>query len=182
MSKLKRRDVALSEVIGFNGEDLEANRAGYLSKRQRANLRRIRRSWHDLTTITVIACGFVSTIAILDGMRVGDPIGRRSSVVGLICIVTAIVFAVCYYKWQQYQRDLWKGDVAVIVGNVSVSQHQESYGTKYTIRICRKTFVVDEHAFNAFWDRERCAIYYSPHAGKVLSAEATPALKVKKSI
>jgi hypothetical protein len=181
MSDLKHGDGQLVGSFGFTEEDLEANRDGYLSPSQRVALRRVRRGWRDWSFLTVIVCAFASMIAVLDGIRVGDPLERRTSVIGLICVATAVVFTVCYQRWQQYQKDLWKGDVAVIIGNISVTQYEERFGTKCVVRVSRRTFTVDALAAQTLHNGERYAIYYSPHSGKLLSAELLPANLLRKT-
>jgi hypothetical protein len=174
MGKFKNHAEHLKLAIGFTEEDLQANQDRYITKRQRLILNRERSGWRLFCYSAVVLSPILCALALLDGLIAGDPVQSRISIISLICGLTAIFFTYCYLKWQQYDSDLSKGDVAVVEGHVTLRQHQERNGTRYEIRVQSRTFTVSISVFDAFRDGDLYAIYYSPHTKKLLSAEWLP--------
>jgi hypothetical protein len=177
MGKFKNHAEHLMWAIGFTEEDLEANQDRYITKRQRLILNRERTEWRLFCYSAVVLSPIACAAAIVDGILIGDTIASRIGIISLICLLTAIFFTYCYLKWQQYDADLSKGDVAVVEGHVTLSWYQERNGTKYKIKMQSRTFIVSKSIFNTFKDGDFYAVYYSPHTKKLLSAEWLPEME-----
>ncbi len=162
----------LMGAIGFTEEELEANREGYMSKRQRSRLNAKHSSWGIRTILAVGITLFLCASAIIDGNRIGDTVESRVAIIGFICIVggTAIIYT--RLKGANFTADLRKGDIHIIEGRVVLDvSNQGNRGDFYTVRVEDTTFATNKPIFLAFKNGDPYRIYYAPHSKTILSAE-----------
>jgi hypothetical protein len=162
----------LMQAIGFTEEDLEANREGYMSKRQRSRLYAKRSSWGIRTILAVGITLFLCVSAIIDGNRIGDTVSSRLAIIGLICIVGGSAVVYTRLKGANFTADLWKGEIHIIEGRVVLDvSNQGNRGDFYTVRIDDTTFAINKPIFLAFKNDDPYRIYYAPRSKTILSAE-----------
>jgi hypothetical protein len=162
----------LMQAIGFSEEDLEANREGHITKRQRVRLNAKRTSWGLRSALAVGIMLFLCASAIIDGNRIGDTVESRVAIIALICIIggTAIIYT--RLRGGYFNSDLRKGDVHIIEDRVVLDvSSQGNRGDSYSVRIDETTFAVNKPIFLAFKNGDPYRIYYAPHSKTILSAE-----------
>lgn len=170
MGKLKHSEL-LAQTIGFNDDDLDANRIGIFSDRQCQSLRRLRMLWRIIFYAIVVACPTACLVAINDGIRRGDTIASRIGIIIFIFAFTGVLLIFCYREWKQYNDDVTEGLVQGVEGCISIMPHREKHGISFTITIQGETLTVNQGIFLAFKNGDPYAIYFSPNTRKLLSAE-----------
>lgn len=164
MSVQNVNDMKLMDAIGFTLTELDANREGYMSKRQRQRLSDVRGSWRNFGTLIKVMSPSLIVIAVVDGIRIGDTVSSRGGIVSLIVIITLIVLIYVHFKWRGFERDLLKGDVASVNGGVKRIENRQRNGMQYKIRIERTRFDVPWRVFEAFETGKRYSVYFAPHS------------------
>jgi hypothetical protein len=163
---------ALIKAIGFTYADLDANRDGYMSKKQRAALSKERRFLFNTVAIIVGGTVILHLVVLLLNMMEGGEISY--GLLGLVLIFLIPVFG-ALFTWFQRNRlnaDLYKGSVYVVEGLISL--HITDYGKKatfYYIYVQEEKFQLEKPVFDAFINGEPYAVYYAPHSKTILSAE-----------
>jgi hypothetical protein len=168
------RDEELAYGLHFDGSDLAANRAGYLSERQAFELLdRKKGYWID----TSIAC--VRGIILL---CVG-PLAFAFLEPSMLFPVFVLLFFAGYFAylaWQkrktniQIENDFSQGAVAVSSGRVILDTRQRGKSganIEYTLTIGNDTFKLDKQAFLRFKHLEHYTVYFAPLSRVILSAE-----------
>jgi len=106
-------------ALGFDADDLDANHNGYLTKKQRKVLNRIRRIWKIMVAMSILVAPIAIILAILDGYRIHDTASSRFGICILIIVVAGGYSYYAYTKIQKFNKDLYKGDVLGISGIVA---------------------------------------------------------------
>jgi len=165
----------LAAALKFNDDDLQANRAGRLTVRQRNRVYVKRRMVIIALTLITAFIGIISaivTLAVLLG-------AVKSEVAILLALGGEVVTAgLAYWVWslrQTFNTFLGEGYVARVEGPVTMYQLRERQEDKtrtvYALRIAHLEFEIPEQALNAFTEGSRYIIYYAPDALLLLSAE-----------
>ncbi len=171
MEKRKfKREEALMQAIGFTEEDLEANREGQLSQRQRDEIKRLRMTWYGIKIICVVISPIVLILLILP---LFDSRTNKSGLFIFIAMAVTVLGYSAYYameRWNQYRKDLAENRTAVIEGRVKIKvfHYKEP---KYKISIEDVRFEVSKEIFLTFKNGDPYIIYYAPYSNKLLSAE-----------
>ena len=95
----------LMATLGFDAEDLAANRNGYMSKKQRKTLSRYCRIWKFFVVLPLLIMPIAIVLAILDGYRIHDTPSSRLGVCGLISIVASAYSFYAYNNVQKFNKD-----------------------------------------------------------------------------
>lgn len=161
----------LMQAIGFTEEDLDANREGYMSKRQRVILGSNRTFWNTLTTFAAILaiplaflfsfCSFISAPS--SSFKLGN--------MALFCLLIAGIIYFMKRKWARVIDDLRTGDVSAIEGRVKLDFADRGNWSLYSLAISGEIFNVKKSVFLAFKNGDPYRIYYAPHSKTILSAE-----------
>jgi hypothetical protein len=162
----------LMEAVGFDEDDLEANRAGYMSKGQRARLRAKRSSWINISLVAVGFGFLVAIVTITDDLQFRNSFTSRVGSFGLICVGIAGVVSYSWLNWRKFDADLLKGEFDTIEGPIQLDvTSQGNRGTKYSVIIEGSRFNVTKPIFLAFKNGDPYCIYYAPRSKTILSAE-----------
>ncbi len=161
----------LMTALGFNEDDLEANRGGYMSKRQRAVLSRERSGWLNRIAIMIVAiAGFFVFMILSDLLQSGI----RENVLGGLSLAGGVAALYMAYMRSRLNNDLHKGDVFVVDGTVSLyieKTRNQFMPYNYYLSVENRHFKIERPVHDAFTDGEPYAIYYAPFSKKILSAE-----------
>ena len=162
------------EAIGFETEDIVANRNGLMTERQRALLTDERHFWR-ITDITILAAVPVAVgLTIWDGIRIGDTVSSRIGIVAPIFIIMGTLYIYTHSKWKQVQIDVLEGRVLSIEGAVELKSYRERNGMKYRLSIKKMKFKITGRGFDAFHAGEKYCVYYAPHSKRIMSAVTLP--------
>lgn len=161
MSKKPKYDPPeMINPLYFTQSDLDANRAGTLSKNQRAKLQyKCRR--------TLRHAGFTVLIG-------GTAVLLFSSASGLLWIIVlaSIVLSGTYiYQWWQAAGDLKDGTVTQVSGHVMLDVHPGRYDTYYSVTVAGQRFNVSKEIFLAFKNGDPYTLYYTPISRTLLSVD-----------
>jgi hypothetical protein len=168
-------DAALAQVLGFDREELAANRQGRLTIRQRNRVFARQRSVIIGVLLITLFIGLVAGIVIIAVLTQAD----ASIIAGILAVIGEIItVALAYFVWhlrQRYRRFLLPGYVERISGPVTCYQLKERSNDKtqigYYVRIDALEFEVSEAALGQFQDGRPYTIYYAPQHPGLLSAE-----------
>jgi hypothetical protein len=175
---------ALIKAIGFTYDDLDANRGGYMSKKQRAALSKERQFLLYTITIGVVGIAILYAIILLRNVIEGREISYNIVLIAFIFFVPVLGFLFTWFKRNQLNADLYKGTVYVVEGVISLHvkrlgdygfimtmRNDRNQAIYYDLYIQDEKFRVEKPVFEAFVDGEPYAIYYTPHSKTILSAE-----------
>lgn len=165
----------LDAALQFNAEDLNANREGRLSVRQRNRVFARRRSVLIALAIITLMMGVISGVVIL-AVLLGAAVSEMAILLALGGEIVTVGLA--YLGWslrQNFQKYLLPGRVARIEGPVTCYQLRERQNEKtrigYYLRIGDLEFEISDAALNAFIDGAPYIVYYVPRPLTLLSAE-----------
>jgi hypothetical protein len=166
---------ALGAALDFSYDDLQDNRAGLLSVRQRQRLQKAFK--RDMLLI----CGGLLLIILISSRRAGwnfaggswDDRALVSGVlmfIVLVVVVVATVFAV-----RRYRRDTQSGRVAQASGSIRLrtemrsSTRSNTVYTAYLVDVADLTFELPFQAHALLQDGATYTVYYTPHIKKIVS-------------
>jgi hypothetical protein len=154
----------LQVALGFDDEDIEANRDGRLSNRQRARL-----ADHEFRWIGIaILASLVIVWSILNASgRIDVAIGQG----GIPWLIAAAITGYAWYKGKQYYDYLHAQEIGAVQGRVQLNMQSSKNSTALTVGIQDLQFSVKQQAFLAFKNGDPYAIYYAPRSKTILSAE-----------
>jgi hypothetical protein len=166
----------LMTAIGFNEDDLEANRGGYMSKKQRAMLSRDRKDWLNWLSVIIVVVAGSFVFLLLNALRESpESFGNFVRMIGFLCLAGGLLSFVMWNKYFRLNDDLRKGDVFVAEGaaTIYIAKSQDKYRDfdTYHVDIQDQRFTVDEAVYAGFKYGEPYAIYYTPFSKIILSAE-----------
>jgi F0F1-type ATP synthase assembly protein I len=174
---------ALIKAIGFTYADLDANRGGYMTKKQRAALSQERRILFSTVAIIIAGAVILHLIVLSINSMKSDAI--LYGILGFLILFLPPV-SLALFAWFQRRRlnaDLYKGTVYVVEGVISlhvrrhgdygyfINRNNRNTVIYYYMSIQDEKFRLEKSVFDAFVDGEPYAIYYAPHSKTILSAE-----------
>lgn len=171
MSQRKSGQSSLMNALGFNPDDLNANRKDALSKRQASKLRRRAGYWLDLYALAIVGGLAADAFVIAVGIQTGEP---WLDVGGKVAVITAIALIVLGVSWLMRGSELVaveKQEVAVLEGYAEHSNFTYRGSVSYEIAVEGITFQVSKTVHDAFQDDVVYRLYYSPVTKTILSAE-----------
>lgn len=168
----------LAAALKFNDDDLQANRAGRLTVRQRNRVHVRRRMVIIALTLITAFVGIISAVVIL-AVLLGAAVSEVAILLALGGeVVTAGLAWLVWSLRQHYKTYLREGHVARIEGPVTMYQLRERQDDKtrtvYALRIGHLEFEIPEAALSAFTEGSHYIIYYAPDPLTLLSAEPAP--------
>ena len=159
------------ETMGFDAEDISANRQGLMTERQRDVLSGKRWYWRLWSVIILVAIPLLIGLTIADGTNRHDTPASRIGMIALIFILAGILYAYTHSKWKKVHTDILEQRVLSVAGTVKLKKHRENYGTRYEVVVEKMKFPVMRRVAEAFQEEEKYCIYYVPHSKIALSAE-----------
>ncbi len=158
----------LAKANDFTLEDLQANRQGWMSPRQRAGAIRRTIGWFFL--LLILAGGIVGAVLPLVG-------GFSALLLVFLSLAgAALLFLIPLTIARRQLRD---GRVAIMDGVVGRETKRESnsdggYSTSYYYVINQQRFSVTGAAYHALVPGRRYRVYYLPLLNKLVSIEPLP--------
>jgi hypothetical protein len=183
--KPKRTDDTLPEAakylqlaFGFTAHDLFCNQAGYMSKEQRAFLRKydIQQAIGAALVVVIlaglVALTFVSVMQEFGTAPFLNSVMALVSMIGFGLLLVVLVREI-WIRWSARLHDLRTGAVAQVDGDITLETARASRGGALycRVRIGRETLTAPEVALRKLHDGEHLRIYYAPASKIVLSAE-----------
>ena len=168
----------LMAAFGFDADELEANRQGYMTKSQRQKLYSTR--WNHVWKYGAAAVlWLVLCVGVLvDAMQRGN-ISLVGAVVG--AFVLAGIPAMLIFRVEDWRRriniDLYEDDFETVSGNVEVlpvvtkGHRQGYYTTLPKLRIGTKEFETPVLPDNIFVDGDNYRVFYVPKSMSILTIE-----------
>jgi hypothetical protein len=166
MDKPKKHEDVLMAAIGFDEDDLEPNRAGRLSDRQTAKLKRERGNDSFSFVAWLVAALVLMLIAALTTSTIVDLV---SGAVALVMGFTALKHGIATV---QTQRSLRRGTVDAAEGRIRLDMktRRQSNPTFYLYTEDRR-FTVRKLLFLTLKSGDPYRIYYLPTSKRIISAE-----------
>jgi len=160
----------LMEELAFTLEDLQANRDGQLSTRQRQYLEIDRRKNIFLGAVLIVGLVLATTTMLFFGFRDKNWILQGLSVILLACNIGLSWFFAL--NWIRMTFDLQTNTTETIEGQVQHVVRQFGRAKTGSVRIGDKTEVpTSVKAFTAFEPGENYRLYRTSHSGRLLSVE-----------
>jgi len=160
---------SLARTFGFRLEDLEANRAGRLARRQRLSLLLTEAAFAALTILFPLA--FVINLIVV----------RRADAAGLwivfLCagLPLLVVGALTLWQARRFLADVAGGRVVPHVGQALKATHtrviRSRADQRYTVQFGEQTFEIPQAAYEALPPGRVFRAYALPHSGKLISVE-----------
>jgi hypothetical protein len=149
--------LALAQAHGFRLEELDANRQGLVSSRQRSRLVR-----GLLFLFVVMLALVVVSIWQVDLLLQNSPWGFL-----VLGGFLALLLIATYRRW----LDLLEGRVAMVEGFVQRVEESSDDSSSYYYVVGKQRFSVNSAAYVALVPGERYHLYYLPHSKKLVSVE-----------
>lgn len=160
---------SLATHLNFTPDDLTANRAGQLSARQVARLRRMRRRTLLLAVGVVLVIVLAATAALFLGQQ------RASTILTFIgiglTICGAAIAGAFLRNWLRLNADIDGGAVRSTTGPARHTIRVTGRAAVYLLDIDDQRFALPETTFLSFEEGRRYRIYWSPAARVLFTAE-----------
>lgn len=145
---------------GFGLDELDVNRQGLVSDRQRARL------------VRGLIFLFVVMLALVAGSIWQVNLLLQYSPWGFLILagVLALLLVSTHSRWQ----DLLAGRVAMLEGFVQRVEESSDDSSSYYYVVDKQKFSVSSAAYMALVPGERYRLYYLPHTNKLISIEPLP--------
>ncbi len=153
--------LALARAHRFSLDDLNLNRQGLLSRRQRAVLGRKLLFW-------LVACPVVVVIITL--LQLHQLLQAGFGAFMSEGLLLALLLALAYPRW----RELREGRVAALEGYGQPDKHTSKGRTSYYYKLGRQQFDVSSVAYRTLVPGMRYRLYYLPRTDKLVSIEPLP--------
>lgn len=176
----------LARAFDFMPEDLEANRAGYMTERQRRQLhdKAVHLLGDSNSYMWAAGGGALVMLGIFLVLLLGmgdEGLGGVSFVLSFGALAVGIPAALFFYEarkmhitQQSAKLDTEKGDVSAFSGRVQLDIATENKGQtiRYKVRVGGETFIVPQNAFYTLHSDEPYTLYVAPHCRVIVAAEA----------
>ena len=160
---------ALMTEMGFDKQDLQANRAGKLSSRQIARLQALQRRALLIGAIFFFSLALLATLFIFMGQQ------NESLVLSLIGMLMTICNAIgtgfFARQWMRLAADLRSGTCMAVRGPLERVIRPNGQINQFVLRISPAEFSVRKEIFKQFRHDKAYALYYTRHAWLLLCAE-----------
>lgn len=153
----------LANIYRFDETDLEANRAGLLSNKQIAVLRR----QQFIDKLAVMLSAVVFTTFML--FWIIDPASRL--IILFIPLFCVFVIVVCTLQVSERSKDLKGGIVNAIQGQPKLTTQQMPRTGRFYVLTIGKTIFTRSKPYSEFTTLKHVRIYYTPHRKKIVSTE-----------
>jgi hypothetical protein len=160
--------VGLEDALGFNPDDLAANREGRLSAAQQERLLRASRRTLIVGIIGIIIIGLGATVFIFLGQQIHSTI---LTIIGIaMTVINAAVVGFLIQNRIRSQNDLTH-PVRAQAGIVNRTLRISGRTPTYLLRFEGENLIVNKPTFNAFIDGTVYKLYRSASSKTLLSAE-----------
>ncbi|MDX1992040.1 MAG: hypothetical protein SF029_06610 [bacterium] len=170
MKDLHRHNKRLQRVLRFNAADLDANRNGQFSRRQRGQIKRAR--LNELLIFILICLVFTAFVLFSLLRDFSWELLLASALMG----VAGVVFGYEMTKrMRRFANDLDWGEVYQIEGTVKVEHlgGGSDDPDEFYLYVGGEKFKVSRRIYRAFKSKKglRCRVFYTPNTRRVVAAE-----------
>jgi hypothetical protein len=181
-------DQQLKDIFKFDESDLQANRSGNLSDKQKNVIVKRRKDWKKTginysSVVIVIGLGIIVIDGIIAFLHGSFPHFDAGAVItGGVFVVLGALWLYLTLTGESGSTDLSKDMVKTAQGPVNIikAERTRSSGSSsgslehyfaYELHIGNKEFDVDASLANVMMQKDEYAVYYDDRNGKILSAE-----------
>lgn len=174
------RQSIFNRRLNFDAGDLQANRQGFITFRQRRRLQRMR-IFHQVVAWALFFIAFMGGFAVmlLDIIlkfpeRMGEFPFLFLFLVVMILFCLAMIGLIVYLFYQHVMRitrDLRSGDADDITGVVRLHTYRTSKNVTHYLYVGNMQFVVSSGVQAAFYEGAIYTVYYAPESKIILSRE-----------
>jgi hypothetical protein len=166
----------LKIAFRFDNEDLDANRNGYMTKKQRIRL--LNKRWDRIAPYA----GFAAFLVFIFGCSLTSsgfssrPINNTLSMLGLFFFIFAPMIGVlilfAYRELRRIKADLYKGDISIAWGRARLDIMDHGRGpARYKLSLEGIEFDISKAQLLALRHGERYRVFYAPNSKVILSVE-----------
>ncbi len=169
MEKSKKYEDLLMDALGFDEDDLAANRAGVVTEAQIGVLHRMIRR-QALGWIALIVIVLPYTLVLIPGLL------ALKNIDWICCCFTSpivggiILFTTFLRRMTIYMDDIYERRVKVAEGRVQLNV-KAWRNAQYQLQVGDQRFPVNKKGLLTFKTGDPYRIYYAPHSKRILSAE-----------
>jgi len=159
---------ALAEALGFNAEDLQANRQGQFSAAQHARLAQQQRRALQWGALAFLAFVVLATFFLYIGQTQGAGV---AVLVGMgITTLNALSLGLLGRHVMRLRADQ-QAEVAMLRGPLERVIRPDRRVGNYALRLQGQEWVVTKEQFKPFEHQATYALYFTRHTRQLLSAE-----------
>jgi hypothetical protein len=166
MDKPKKHEDVLRAALGFDEDDLAANREGRLSDRQTAKFKRDQRKYTIATAVTaLLALMFVLFIGMTN-----SPVSHLLN--GLGSLILGLIALMMVQPAVRNTLALRRKTAAAAEGRIRLDMQGEGQAANaFYLFVDDRRFTVKKPVFLSFKNGDPYRIYYAPATKQILSAE-----------
>ena len=181
-------DEKLKDIFKFDEGDLQANRSGNLSEKQKNVIVKRRKDWKKTginysSVVIVIGLGIIVIDGIIAFLHGTFPhLDTGAVITGIVFVVLGALWLTLTLTGESGSTDLSKDMVKTAQGpaNIIKAERTRSSGGSgdstehyfaYELHIGDKEFDVDASLANVMMQKDEYAVFYDDRNGKILSAE-----------
>jgi hypothetical protein len=168
--ELDYQTIEILKALNVSIEDLAANRAGVMSKRQRQTLVSSLETWAIMWNLIIVVAPIILVIGLIQARDSRDFI-----IIPIVLILATVSLMYVKIKHNRLSGDLVQREVLCVDGLIGLRKYSNNSGTNYFVYINdRLFFKIDSVVFDTFEDHQRYRLYYLPLSWRLVAAELLP--------
>jgi uncharacterized membrane protein len=160
---------ALASALDFNSDDLQVNRSGMISERQRARLRASRSRAALLSVLALVVIGLVAAGVLFLAQQGKSWIALLIGIA--LTVVNALIMGRMVQNWLRTAGDLQRAEVQTLSGVVTRTVRVIGRAVIYVLAIDGRELIIPKEVFNAIADGSRWRLYRAAQTGTLLAGE-----------
>ncbi len=172
MQKTKKYEERLMDVLHYDDDDLEANRAGRMTQRQIKRLNQDRILLMLLWLIPALLGVGALSLSCMVVFAVSTQ--HMDTLLFLLIIGFGVIIWLTLYfgaKSKRLVADLREQRVEEVEGRIDLSLQYGRNNIAYAVQVDDERFALKKPVFFAFKNGDPYRIYYAPHSKRILSVE-----------
>lgn len=172
MTQEKYNEEAIRSLLNFDQDDLDTNREGRLSAKQRQDFVTSRDDWAFLFLLGILTYIVIVIFVVL----YAGPQHTLNSLCGIVLFISCIELAAGVYafrKWNNFRLDLVNSEIVTLQGRLILSRRIQKKSVRYAINIQGKMFRITSTVFRYLKSASSLhyKVYVTPYSNKILSIE-----------
>jgi hypothetical protein len=159
----------LAGALDFDSDDLQINRSGMISERQRARLRTSRSRSTLISVLALVVIGLVAAGVLFLAQQGNSWIALLIGIA--LTAVNAVIMGRMVQNWLRTAGDLQRAEIQTLSGVVKRTVRVVGRAVIYVLTIEGHELVVPKEVFNAIVDGSRWRLYRAAHTGTLLAGE-----------
>jgi hypothetical protein len=166
--KPKKYEERLMESIGFDEDDLEANRAGHFTQKQ---IDKFAAAQKKTLNAAIFFTLLIGAVLVFLALGVSLSITALRPLLIIATLPLSLIFAALIFHIHRLRTDVHDDDIGSVEGRIDLSLQPVQNTANYFLRVEGVRLHIGKNAFLAFKNGDPYCIYYSRRAKKLLSAE-----------